>query len=50
MPYVPSPVPFLTGREDEIEEITKVITGQSTRLLNIWGSPGFGKTSTAIEV
>ncbi|CAB4000575.1 WD repeat-containing alr2800 [Paramuricea clavata] len=48
-PYVPSPVPFFTGREDEIEEITNLITGQSTRLLNIWGSPGFGKTSTAIE-
>ncbi|CAB4024015.1 WD repeat-containing alr2800 [Paramuricea clavata] len=49
-PYVPSPVLFFTGREDEIEEITNLITGQSTRLLNIWGSPGFGKTSTAIEV
>ena len=41
---------MFTGREDEIEEITNLITGQSTRLLNIWGSPGFGKTSTAIEV
>jgi tetratricopeptide (TPR) repeat protein len=41
---------LFTGREDEIEEITNLITGQSTRLLNIWGSPGFGKTSTAIEV
>ncbi len=40
---------MFTGREDEIEEITKLITDQSTRLLNIWGSPGFGKTSTAIE-
>ncbi|CAB3984782.1 WD repeat-containing alr2800 [Paramuricea clavata] len=49
-PYVPSAVPLFTGREDEIEEITNLITGQSTRLLNIWGSPGFGKTSTAIEV
>ncbi len=49
-PYVPSAVPLFTGREDEIEEITNLITDQSTRLLNIWGSPGFGKTSTAIEV
>ncbi|CAB4031734.1 WD repeat-containing alr2800, partial, partial [Paramuricea clavata] len=48
--YVPSAVPLFTGREDEIEEITNLITGQSTRLLNIWGTPGFGKTSTAIEV
>jgi tetratricopeptide (TPR) repeat protein len=48
-PYVPSAVPLFTGREDEIEEITNLISGQTTRLLNIWGSPGFGKTSTAIE-
>ncbi|CAB4032986.1 WD repeat-containing alr2800 [Paramuricea clavata] len=48
-PFVPSPVRLFTGREDEIEEIKNLITGQSTRLLNIWGSPGFGKTSTAIE-
>ncbi len=41
---------MFTGREDEIEEITNLITDQSTRLLNIWGSPGFGKTSTAVEV
>ena len=49
-PYVPRAVPFFSGREVEIEEITNLITDQSTRLLNIWGSPGFGKTSTAIEV
>ena len=47
-PYIPSAVPFFTGREVEIKGITNLITGQSTRLLNIWGSPGFGKTSTAI--
>ena len=41
---------MFSGREVEIEEITNLITDQSTRLLNIWGSPGFGKTSTAIEV
>ncbi len=49
-PYVPRAVPLFTGRKAEIEEITNLITDQSTRLLNIWGSPGFGKTSTAIEV
>ena len=49
-PYVPSAVPLFTGREVEIEVITNLITDQSTRLLNIWGFPGFGKTSTAIEV
>ena len=38
------------GRKNEIEEITKLINDKSTRLLNIWGSPGFGKTSTTVEV
>ena len=47
-PHIPNPVPLFTGRQDEIAEITKVITDESTRLVNIWGSPGFGKTSTAI--
>ena len=41
---------MFTGRDDEIKEITNLITDESTRLLNIWGSPGFGKTSTAVEV
>ena len=41
---------MFTGRDDEIKEITNLITDDSTRLLNIWGSPGFGKTSTAVEV
>ena len=49
-PYVPSAVPLFTGRQVEIEEIIKLITGESTRLINVWGSPGFGKTSTVIEV
>ena len=47
-PHIPNPVPLFTGRQDEIAEIVKVITDVSTRLVNIWGSPGFGKTSTAI--
>ena len=41
---------MFTGREDEIKEISNLMTEDSTRLVNIWGSPGFGKTSTAIEV
>ncbi len=41
---------MFTGRDDEIKEITNLITDDSTRLLNIWGSPGFGKTSAAVEV
>ena len=41
---------MFTGREGEIKEISNLTTSDSTRLVNIWGSPGFGKTSTAIEV
>ena len=48
-PHIPSAVPMFTGRENEIEEISKLITDGSTRVVNIWGSPGFGKTSIAIQ-
>ena len=48
-PHIPSAVPMFTGRENEIEEISKLITDDSTRVVNIWGSPGFGKTSIAIQ-
>ena len=48
--HIPSPVPLFTGREDEVKQYSKLITDDSTRLVTIWGSPGFGKTSTAIEV
>ena len=41
---------MFTGRENEVGEYPKLITDESTRLLNVWGSPGFGKTSTAIGV
>ncbi|CAB4010207.1 Nephrocystin-3 [Paramuricea clavata] len=40
-PHIPRSDPMFTGREDEIKQITDLITDQSTRLLNIWGSPGF---------
>ena len=47
---MPSAVPIFYGlRESDVEEITNAITKESTRLVNIWGSPGFGKTSTAVE-
>ena len=48
-PHIPSAVPMFTGRENEIEEISKLMTDDSTRVVNIWGSPGFGKTSIAIQ-
>ena len=48
-PHIPSAVPMFTGREIEIEEISNLITDDSIRVINIWGSPGFGKTSIAIQ-
>ena len=43
-------VPNFTGRQNECEEIIGHVTAQSTRMVSIWGSPGFGKTSVAITV
>ena len=43
-------VPHFTGRERECEEIDGHVTSDSTRIVSIWGSPGFGKTSVAIAV
>ena len=48
--YLPSMVPNFTGRQSEVEEIIGHVTSESTRLVSIWGSPGFGKTSVAIAV
>ena len=47
---LPSMVPNFTGRQSELEEIIGHVTSESTRLVTIWGSPGFGKTSVAIAV
>ena len=43
-------VPNFTGRQSEVEEIIGHVTSESTRLVSIWGSSGFGKTSVAIAV
>ena len=43
-------VPNFTGRQAECEEIIDHVTSASTRMVSIWGSPGFGKTSVAIAV
>ena len=48
-PRFPSVSIFSGLREADVEEITNAITDESTRLVNIWGTPGFGKTSTAAE-
>ena len=47
--HIPGPVRFFAGRDVEIKEITNAITDKSSRFVNIWGSPGFGKTSIAVE-
>ena len=39
-----------TGRENECEEIIGHLTSDSTQIVSVWGSPGFGKTSAAIAV
>ena len=43
-------VPHFTGRQKECDEITGHVTSESTRIVSIWGSPGFGKTSVATAV
>ena len=43
-------VPHFTGRQRECDEITGHVTSESTRIVSIWGSPGFGKTSVATAV
>ena len=42
--------PHFIGREKECEEIIGHVTSDSTQIVTVWGSPGFGKTSTAIAV
>ena len=43
-------VPRFTGRQREYDEITGHVTSESTRIVSIWGSTGFGKTSVATAV
>ena len=43
-------VPHFTGREEECNDVIAHETNEATRLVSIWGSPGFGKTSTAIAI
>ena len=48
--FLPSLVPSFTGRQNECQEIIGYVTSESARIVSIWGSPGFGKTSVAIAV
>ena len=47
---LPKMVPYFTGRQSECDEIVGHLTSDTTQLVSIWGSPGFGKTSVAIAV
>ena len=47
---LPSVLPNFTGRQSECEEIIGHVSFESIRLVSIWGTPGFGKTSVAIAV
>ena len=47
---LPKMVPYFTGRRSECDEIMGHLTSDTTQLVTIWGSPGFGKTSVAIAV
>ncbi|KAL9983926.1 hypothetical protein ACROYT_G006172 [Oculina patagonica] len=47
---LPPTVPHFTGRQGECDEITGHVTSESIRIVSIWGSPGFGKTSVATAV
>lgn len=47
---LPPKVPHFAGRQRECEEIISHINSESTRIVSIWGSPGFGKTSVAVAV
>ena len=40
----------LLAAKRECDEITGHVTSESTRIVSIWGSPGFGKTSVAAAV
>ena len=47
---VPQLLSDFVGRNEECKAVIKSLMSQSTRLFSIWGSPGFGKTSTAIAI
>ncbi|XP_068751502.1 uncharacterized protein [Montipora capricornis] len=47
---LPSMIPNFTGRQSECQEIVDFVSSEHTRIVTIWGSPGFGKTSVAIAV
>ena len=47
---IPDEIPNFVGREEECKGIEHHLRDSVTRLVNVWGPPGFGKTSVAIRV
>ncbi|XP_022809323.1 uncharacterized protein LOC111346297 [Stylophora pistillata] len=47
---LPPMVPHFTGRQRECKDIVGHVASTSIRIVSIWGSPGFGKTSVATAV
>ena len=47
---MPDKIPHFVGRQNECQVILDHLTNRGTRLVDIWGPPGFGKTSVAISV
>ena len=47
---IPDEIPNFVGRDKECKAVEHHLTNEVTRLVNVWGPPGFGKTSVAIRV
>ena len=47
---IPDKIPHFVGRQEECKAILDHLTAGCTRLVDICGPPGFGKTSVAINV
>ena len=47
---MPDKIPHFIGRQKECQVILDHLTKRDTRLVDIWGPPGFGKTSVAVNV
>lgn len=46
----PDKIPHFVGRTEECRIILDHLTNKDSRLVNVWGPPGFGRTSVAINV
>ena len=47
---IPDEIPNFVGRDKECKAVEHHLTDEVTRLVNVWGPPGFGKTLVATRV